>query len=999
MKGKRYIDQEAILKATNDGYDVFAFYFQGVDLKDNKHRIKIRSSEKTASAHCRYFKGQWRITDFGDQNNVRDLTCIDFVKHQEGLVYLDALKYIEAVIIKHEVGASDYQKPKYSADYSWREVLPNDKKGVYNFVFKEKPLDTDLLAIGKYVNETHLDIFHCKVVDQYEFVGVSKSQNKDVVHIFKSTPDYPIFVFDYGKFKKLYKPHELEKKYRFMYIGDKPKDFIYGLDRLENMSPGESEFFNENTAMVETPEFKPDAKVKKLFRVSGESDALNLYSLGYHVYWLNSETAGFDDEVYRKADKYCEQHYQIMDLDATGREAARANALKHMNLFTLELPDWLKHKRDWRGNACKDVKDFVNTIDGDEDKARNMFDVLVNRAKPMKFWEKKTEEVKGEMKVNYNMNLEYYYHFMRMHGFYQMDSKYHKRADYCYARVDGRKVELIHPNDMKKMAKRFTKDWIKARNLKDEIQILNKINGSTQISENNLSDMDELKVNFKNYTKDYETLIFNNCAFKIWADKIERIKHEELENHVLGYLEVNNQVISHLIPRSCTLLRDPLVTVEPAGEYGKLMDAMKEAKTDGEREVLNVQMTNIPEWQRYELKVHDENFIFIRFLKDIAGIHWRKREERKEELTAQEKAEEDLCFINLMYIMGYMCSQYKDRGRPWMVFLQDMLISDIGKSNGRSGKSLFTRGMGFVRPLFYIEGRRQDIHQDQFLYDGFTRFHNIIEVDDLHEFANIDFFYTQITGKRRVNSKNLSPEILEYDDSGKMLVSLNFELRDTSSSTLARLLFGGVSDYYHERTKYNDYKETRSPLDKYGRRLFDDFTDEEWNKFYNFVAYCIQLHKRFGKINPPMENLEKRQLRRAMITGVSREEEFFTWANDYFKPKPDNVELTTEFSPTDAPYGYLNMLIFRDAAYETFVKTLADVHARKYTPQIFKKAVGSWCEYYGFTLNPRHVCTDKNRIIRTVDGKTRECFYISTLPQAELDNIVLSPEIEDKLPF
>jgi hypothetical protein len=216
---------------------------------------------------------------------------------------------------------------------------------------------------------------------------------------------------------------------------------------------------------------------------------------------------------------------------------------------------------------------------------------------------------------------------------------------------------------------------------------------------------------------------------------------------------------------------------------------------------------------------------------------------------------------------------------------------------------------------------------------------------------------------------------------------------------LARLLFGGVSDYYHEKTKYNDYKETRSPLDKYGRRLYDDFTDDEWNKFYNFIAYCIQLSKRFGKINPPMENLEKRQLRRAMITGVSREEEFFNWANDYFKPKPDNVELTTEFSPSDAPYGYFNMLIFRDAAYDTFVKTLADVHARKYTPQIFKKAVASWCEYYSYTLNPKHVCTDKNRIIRTVDGKTRECFFISTLPQEELDSIVLTPEEEGKLPF
>lgn len=994
-----YIDHNSILKNTNDGLDVFAYYFADVDFKNPKHRVKIRKEETTPSARCQYYGGQWLITDFGDKGTINGMSCIDWVKYIECLEYLDALKFIQSVIIKREVGGGDYKKPLYKADYSAREVGPDDRKGQPKFIYKEKPLDSDYKAIGPFVTDDTLEGFHCHVVESYEFVGLSKAQNKDVVHCFKSTPDFPIYLFDYGTFKKLYKPRELDKKFRFMYFGEKPKNYIYGLDRLEEMTDGESEFFNDEAAARVPPPYKKEAKVKNLFRVSGESDGMNLYSLGYHVYFLNSETETFDNDTYYAVDKYCENHYQIMDLDETGHREACKNALKHMNLFTLQLPAWLKHCKDWRGKPGKDVKDFINQMK-DEDEARKKFTVLVNNAKPLRFWEVAVEEVKGVKKENYNINLEYYYHFMRMQGFYVMDSKYHKRADYCYARVDGKRVDLIHPNDMKKMAKRFTKDWIRNRGLNDEIKILNKINGSNQISENNLSDMEQLNVSLKNFNQQYETIIFKNCAFKITTNSIERIKLEELEGSVLGYLEVNNQVISHQIDRNGTLLQTPLVTVEPTPVYGALLNKLKDAKTDKEKESINIDLTNVPDWQRFELNIVDKEFVFTRFLQDLSRIHWRKVDERGEKLTEQEKKEEELCFINLMYIIGYMCSQYKDRSRPWMVFLQDMLISDIGKSNGGSGKSVLTRGMGFVRPLFYVEGRRQDIHQDAFLYDGFTRFHNIIEVDDLHEFANIDFFYTQITGKRRINSKNLSPEILEYDDSGKMLVSLNFELRDTSSSTMRRLLFGGVSDYYHERTKYNDYKETRSPLDKYGRRIYDDFKDEEWNQYFNFVAYCIQLYKRFDKINPPMGNLEKRQLRRAMITGVSREEEFFIWANGYFYKKPDEVELIDDLSPTDNEVGYFNTFIFRDVAYDHFLSKLGKVHAAKYTPQMFKKAMTCWCEYYGYTLNPEVLCQkESNKITKTIMGKTREFFYISTMPKQQLESMELTTEVEDKLPF
>ncbi len=990
-----YIDQNEILRETDRGLSVFQYYFPDVDFYNPRNKFKIRKEEKTPSANCKLLSGQWRITDFGNQIEIKGMDCVDWVKYTEGLQFLDALKFIMEVIIKKDISGGDYKKPVYQAVYSFREIGPDDHKGSYNFIFKDEPLNSDLEVLGRYVTIEHLQRLHGKSIDSYEFVGYSKKLKKDVVHQFKATEDYPIFLFDWGDFQKLYKPKETDKKYRFLYVGNKPKDYIYGLDYLEEMSEGESEFLDEEKGNYVPPEGKPNAVVKNLFRVSGESDALNMISLGYHVYFLNSESASFDKTSYNKVDQFCEKHFQIMDLDTTGYECARKNALEHMNLFTIQLPNWLIKKKDWRGNPCKDMKDFINLAGIDEDATRSEITKLIRRAKPMKFWEKTQEEVKGKIKINYNINLEYYYFFMQMHGFYCMNSKYHKKAGYCYARVEGKTVTLIHPDDIKRIAKTFTKEWIRSRNLIDEIAILNKINSSNQISENNLQELAYIDPCFDNFAQNYDTLVFQNGALHITKDEIKQIKHRDLSNYILGELIVNNEHISHVLPHKIRYQKEPAITVDPSPEYAELLKQKESIRNLAQLAEINRQINSLSDWKKYDVKINDKDFFFAGFLNDLSRIHWRKEDEEKQELSEKEIGEQKLLLANLMFFIGYQCQQYKDPGKPWMGFLQDMKISAIGKSSGRSGKSLLSQVIKRTRNSFYVPGRNKNVADDQFIFDGYTRFHNNIEVDDLHEFADMDFFYTQITGPRRVNNKHLSPETLPYEISGKMFVSTNFELPNTDNSTLARLLFVAVSDYYHESTKYNDYKETRSPLDKYGRRLFDDFTEEEWIKFYNLVAYCIQMVMRFpGKINPPMDNLEKRQLRRAMIKGVTKDEEFFVWANSYFMDKPEERRLINDYSPEE--HGYFDHLIIKDLAFQNFKNTLSDTHQRKYTSQQFKKATMAWCEYYNYTFNPFSRCNnpEQQRITRNIDGKTQECFFISTKPENEL-----TPEEQETIPF
>lgn len=989
----RYIDQDKIYEETQQGLAIFQHYFPGEDFNNSKLFVKVRTDEKSASAKVTWYDNYWRITDFGQQDVINGMKAIDFVIWREGITYYDALLFIESVIIKKEVASGKFSQIQYRAKYEMREMLPDDRKGEYKWIYKEKVEKSDLEAIGRYVDEDTLKYFNCKCVESYSFCGKSKKLNKDVIHVFTATADYPIFVFDYGSFKKLYKPHELDKKHRFQYIGDKPKNFIYGLEQLKDCDNEFADNNDEDENAIRRPDNKPEAIVIDLFRCSGESDALNLHALGFHVYWLNSESEDFTYQQFKEVDDLCENHYQIMDLDTTGRAQALKNALKHIDIYTVDLPDWLRFKKDFRGNPCKDLKDFINLSGDERSQTYYNFLVLKKNALRVKFWVKSYDEKKK--KTSYNINMEFFYFFLKANGFYQMESIYHKKAGYCYAWVKGKVVDLIHPDNIKRIVKRFTKDWIKSKNRMDGLELLNKLNTSTQIVEANLENIDMIECEFKNHKIDTEYIHFRNGSLKIMPDKIEKIRHEEIPNFILGFLEVNKNVISHLIDKNIRVIEKPAIEVNASAEFQEMLNKLSKAQTDTDREEINLEIANFPEIDKYKITFNDPGFIYVRFLKDLAAIHWRKEHELKEKLTDTEEKEQNLLLANLMFILGFHCQQYKDPGKPWMTFLQDMRISEVGQSSGRSGKSLLSKAPTYVRASFYKGGRTLDNRNEyQFFYDGLTEFHDYIEIDDMHEYADFSFFYTQVTGKREVNPKNYTPFTLEYEDSGKMLISSNFELQNVDSSTVARLINAGVSDYYHEATKFNDYKETRTPLTKFGKRLYDDFTDEEWIRFYNLAAYCVQMVQRFYKINPPAGNLDKRQLRRSMSSGLGKDEDFFNWANEYFIPY--RGENKPEFSPKE--FGYLDTYIIKELAFENLTSRLTAKQKSDYRTTKFKKQVQAWCEYWGYEFNPTDLCyvdekTKLRRISKSIDGETKECFYISTHKE------IINLPTEDDMPF
>jgi 16S rRNA (uracil1498-N3)-methyltransferase len=160
-------------------------------------------------------------------------------------------------------------------------------------------------------------------------------------------------------------------------------------------------------------------------------------------------------------------------------------------------------------------------------------------------------------------------------------------------------------------------------------------------------------------------------------------------------------------------------------------------------------------------------------------------------------------------------------------------------------------------------------------------------VDDADQYLNYKFFFDSITGELIVNPKNNQSYEIPFDKAPKFVFTSNHAQRNLDPSLEARLLYTVFSDYYHQQSDSNDYSETRSIRDDFGKDLYAfDYSESEWNADFNFFAQCIRFYLSVPsplKINPPMENVTLRNMLAEMGQA------FKDWADAYFDQEGSNI--------------------------------------------------------------------------------------------------------------
>lgn len=942
-----FVNYKDILEATNHGLDIIAMYYpdapNGLRRRDRKFKIR---DERTASASIRLKDDSYHVTDFGGDQKERN--AINVCMYETGKTFKEAINYLAGVF---KVNGATVTWQEIKPEWSTRPISEGESHKDYRIVEKDFT-DNELKRLGKCVSEEHCKEFNLISTKSFEYV------KENEVSITSSTDEYPIYAFREKEWSKIYQPLSYNKQFRFRFVGKKPERFIYGLELLKkqylkNVKNQEEEQYDDED---DENKKKKDPRVDYVFIVSGGSDGLNVRSFGYFPVWFNSESEILTYEEYKLLTKYAREIIYIPDLDATGIKQGKEIALTYLDIKILLLPNYLKNRRDKRGNTCKDFKDFVDHFydKTQHKKFNNRLTKLIENALPAQFWE--LTYTKNTSK--YVFRPTQFYNFLKINGFGRVKDEQTKDG-YHLVHVDGNVVSHVQEVEIEA----FVHNFLKQRQM--PIKLRDLVYSKQLSSKNTLNKLDAFNIEFNSSDQDRQYMFFQNQVLSITGKEIKLHKRGEVSRFIW-----ENKMLEHNIH-------------------------LEESHFNISKDIS----------ENLDIKILKKDNMFLNYLINTSRIHWRKelednlkgkktneiekyKQDNKFEiagdnLSEDEKHEQKLHLINKIYALGYMFHTYKSPQKPWAVYAMDNKIADLSESHGGSGKSVYLKAIQHVlKQNHYINGRDSKKTQDDFIYHGVTEHTDYLMVDDCHRHMDYGFFFNAITGDLDVNNKNGLRFVIPFNKVPKLAFASNYPPNKLDPSLARRLLYGVFSDYYHYN-KDGEYNETRTVGDDFeGKALFKDFTEQQWNHFYNFCAQCIKFYLSHDKkIDPPMNNVTKRNLLLEM--GPL----FLEWAEVYFTEEEDGPNL--------------NKYIIKDLA----LKDLIEKTGYKLTPHKFKKSLKAYCQLNEWVFNGPETGEKGGRIMRKHEGTTMEFFYINTTTAKNTEAIKASTgksepgNIYEDLPF
>lgn len=310
---------------------------------------------------------------------------------------------------------------------------------------------------------------------------------------------------------------------------------------------------------------------------------------------------------------------------------------------------------------------------------------------------------------------------------------------------------------------------------------------------------------------------------------------------------------------------------------------------------------------------------FLKFLKNTSSF---QIEDGKEELDNNH-------LINKLTCIGYLLRDYRSYVETKAVVGMDTRMSEVGDSNGRSGKSLIGMAIAKMINQITISGRNLK-DSDEFIFSEVRNTSRNIFIDDIKVNFNIGNIYSDITGDMTVNVKQGRRFTIPFAAAPKIYITTNHSIKSEGDSTDARIIFMGFSPHYSKKF---------TPVMEFGHQFFTDWDDRQWALFDNLMAECVMLYMKSiqlgwaaqecGAVPPPMDSINRRRERQIMG------EAFFQWAEGYFANDGN----------------FINTRIYRLDMFNQFHKDVPGQH-KFVTSTNFKTKLKAYCEFKGLHLNP-----------------------------------------------
>lgn len=546
------------------------------------------------------------------------------------------------------------------------------------------------------------------------------------------------------------------------------------------------------------------------------------------------------------------------------------------------------------------------------------------------FWQQvDKQDRKGNTYSTFHFRNTYCYNFLRRRGFGRLimnNSKY----EFCH--IENKIVKIVDSYQIRDYMMEFSKAILKGENRVEILDFLYR-GGKLYFGPDSLSNLDFMHPVFESADKTYQYMYFKDKYWKITADAIEEKPLTTLENY---------------------LWRDQVIEFDAKLLPGDFISANKGTENYLKSNDLDpVQNEHLLGNYFIEFSKDADKSHFVQFLWNSGEFFWQKlqnsaRQPITDTRTIDEKFETQLHFVSKMTAIGYLLHEARDKSCEKAIIAMDGKISEVGDSNGRSGKSLLGFAISKLIPQVYISGKAKDLTEDPFIFEEVNRKTKNIFIDDVRANVDFEFFFPIVTGRLTINQKGVGKFTLPENLTPKLYITTNHAINGSSSSFRDRQGLIAFSDYYND---------TYKPVDDFGLNFFTEWDEEQWNLFYNFIASCLQLYfkaqkegwgvNRSGLIAPPYERLDKRRLRQ------EAGETFVSWADEYYQVCDDDNCATLQTET-------LNVRIERKELYQNFIEK--NFHLKKYVPaNVFWKKLCAYANYRGFKINPNRPLGDDGR--------------------------------------
>jgi len=914
---------QRILDASNRGLEIIIDCCPAAAEVANtpKKAFRLRPDERTPSAYLYPPKDGgdcWHVKDYGMGDGCGKFSPIDLYMRERGYVQSQFSLAIHELAERFGVEET-LQKSVNKPDIEQRPALPEEIGKPPVVVCRDGFTSEELRTWGPCVKPEHLTELGWQAV-------VSVQSTKDgKTTIKKSTPTYPIFVQHCaytnadgtpGSFQKLYEAKNYDKRFRFSSIGEKPSDYVFGLNALR------SKFMANN-----------EAKLDMVILVSGGSDAVNCLSMGHQPVWLNSETANLSETTFRTLQLYAKRVVLIADHDETGRETARRLALRYPDLYVVWFTDEdMGGLHDSRHGLRKDLKDYILLHHYKRDMEK-----LVKRAKKSRFADYQTDK---NGKGCYTISETALTYFLWLNGFSQLKITNDPKPQYIHE-MNGI-VSRVSAKDIHN----FLKEWCEREGVSELLQNTLMKSCRTMITDStgHLTMRDDM--DFSSATATSQMVYFDNCKVTVTADGIS---HQPYSAYTDGRYVWEESVIKHM--------------------YCKMKPQFAWKKNEDGRYIITF--------------AEDAPSKLMRVVRNMARLHWRKKVELGLPLTEEEEAEEMQALVVIMQMIGYLLHRHKSPSAAYAALLLDYAIGNSTKErNGRSGKTFLLKAVGALLKMEYIDmSNLAKKSNQQFGFSGVKESTGLVIVDECPENLAFNELYAKISDDMEVERKGKDPVVIPFSKAPKFGIATNHTLKDHSPSTEGRFAPVVVSDYYHVKTKLNNYHETRKISDEYHQNLLDsEYAETDWQADIHFMLECLQMFLGMPVADrrqmPPVKNIEQRELQ--VVIGDNCREWF-----------DENLCEGSEF---------LDQKVSSNTLYNAFVQ---ETHSHM-SPKIFTERLKDWCLYaeHIYCFNPATMTNQKKDGARwqvREGGNRINYYYIQTVKAFE--EAQEEAALQEEIPF